>query len=61
MPPEYCDFCPLCGSTFYGNTSEEVADKIVKHIDSGYCQEHFLPLDTVLNIDCMEKARGKVW
>ena len=61
MNDNFCDFCPLCGSSFYGDTPEEVMEKMVEHVDSGYCKGHFLTPGEALQIDRIEKAKGKVW
>ena len=45
---KYKDFCPLCGSRFYGNVPEEVYDQIIKHCDDGTCEKNFRPLEIVL-------------
>ena len=42
------DFCPLCGSRFYGDTRDEVYKLIQEHIDSGYCVDHFRPFAEAL-------------
>ncbi len=42
------DFCPLCGSRFYGDDPVEVYNLIVKHVDNGYCKKHFRPFDIAL-------------
>jgi len=43
------DFCPLCGSRFFGNTLEEVYNLILKHIDDGTCERNFRPFDIALH------------
>ena len=43
------DFCPLCGSRFYGDTPEDVYRQIIKHIDDGTCENNFRPLEIVLS------------
>jgi hypothetical protein len=43
------DFCPLCGSRFYGDTPEEVYDLIAKHIDDGTCEKNFRPMEIALH------------
>lgn len=59
--PVFRDFCPLCGSRFLGGTPEEVIKKIIDHMDSGYCEQHFVPWEVALRTDCYEKATGKVF
>ena len=33
------DWCPLCGSRFEADSPEGLTQKIVDHIDSGYCEQ----------------------
>ncbi len=44
----YKDFCPLCGSRFYGDTPEEVYNQIIKHCEDGTCEKNFRSLDIAL-------------
>ena len=46
---KYKDFCPLCGSRFYGDTPEEVYNQIINHCDDGTCEKNFRPLDIALS------------
>lgn len=45
----YRDFCPLCGSRFYGDTPNEVYEQIINHCDDGTCEKNFRPLKEALN------------
>jgi predicted small metal-binding protein len=46
------DFCPLCGSRFYGDNPEEVYDLIADHLKENngesYCAKHWRPFDEAL-------------
>lgn len=44
----FSDFCPLCGSRFYGNDPEEMANIICEHVDNKTCQNNFRPLAIAL-------------
>ncbi len=44
----YKDFCPLCGSRFFGNTPEKVYDLIKKHCDDGTCEKNFRPFEVAV-------------
>lgn len=43
------DFCPLCGSRFYGDTPEEVYNQIIQHCDDGTCEKNIRPFDIALS------------
>lgn len=43
------DYCPLCGSRFYGDTPEEVYNQIIKHCDNGTCEKNFRPFGIALH------------
>ena len=38
---DYCDFCPLCGFRFFGDTPDEVYEAIMRHIDDKTCENNF--------------------
>ena len=44
----YKDFCPLCGSRFYGDTPEQVYEQIIQHNDNGICEKNFRPFGIAL-------------
>ncbi len=55
----YKDFCPLCGSRFYGDTPERVYEQIIKHCDDGKCEKNFMPLDVALKDTGEDLTNGK--
>jgi hypothetical protein len=42
------DFCPLCGSRFYGDCPTKVYELIAKHCEDGTCEKNFRPFDIAL-------------
>ena len=42
------DFCPLCGTRFFGDTPEDVYNQIIKHDEDGTCKKNWRPFDVAL-------------
>lgn len=50
----YKDWCPLCGRRFQANTTEELIQQIIDHIDDGLCERNFRPPDVAMRDDSYE-------